>query len=186
MPHRHRMRILSSLHLNRNRRLTMRRIGVGVGAATIVGLVLFHLWLFVDRLKDLSILQPAVAAQWIATLLLLASLAYLRQRGVSLLKGRSALAFWLLVLVLHLMPGGTAAPAIETNYELLLELPTTWLGITIAIWLAVLLAVLLASLVVGQPNSGWRPGSRSQRTARQLGLGKLFRIRPPPLASPAS
>lgn len=80
--------------------------------AAVTGLLGFHARLLVERLADGSLGQPAVALQWAAALALLAWLAWSHRRGASLLAGRRALAFWVLVLLLHAipaMPGGADA-----------------------------------------------------------------------------
>lgn len=64
-------------------------------------LVAYHLVLLWQRLTDLSLLQPAVAVRWIVTVGLLIGLRRMQVAGLPLLWGRRALAFWLLVLLLH-------------------------------------------------------------------------------------
>jgi hypothetical protein len=72
--------------------------------AAVIGLLAFHLQLLVERLADGSLGHPVVAFQWATGLILLAWLSWLRRRGVSLVSGRRALAFWVLVLLLHAVP----------------------------------------------------------------------------------
>ena len=64
-------------------------------------LVAYHLVLLWHRLADLSLLQPAVALRWIATVALLIGLRRMHAAGLPLVWGRRALAFWLFVLLLH-------------------------------------------------------------------------------------
>jgi len=72
--------------------------------AAAIGLLAFHLQLLVERLADGSLGHPAVAFQWATGLILLAWLSWLHRRGVSLVSGRRALTFWVLVLLLHAVP----------------------------------------------------------------------------------
>jgi len=72
--------------------------------AAVTGLLAFHLQLLVERLADGSLGHPVVAFQWATGLILVAWLSWLRRRGVSLVAGRRALAFWVLVLLLHAVP----------------------------------------------------------------------------------
>lgn len=80
--------------------------------AVTVGLLGFHARLLVGRLANGSLAHPEVALQWGAALVLLAWLWRARRHGISVISGRRALAFWVLVLLLHAvpaMPGGAAA-----------------------------------------------------------------------------
>jgi hypothetical protein len=92
-------------------------------------LVAYHLVLLWQRLTDLSLLQPAVAVRWIVTVGLLIGLRRMQAAGLPLLWGRRALAFWLLVLLLHvsfLGPLSTEASARgewSSNAGLALVLP---------------------------------------------------------------
>jgi hypothetical protein len=90
------------------------------------GLVLFHLALLAGRFADASIAHPEVIAQWIGAALLGVGAAALRRQGSSLVSGRSALVFWLLVLLLHVGFGTGIAltgEEIGSSRELLLLLP---------------------------------------------------------------
>ena len=102
-------------------------IGLGLAGATIAALVAFHSVLFAERLRDLSILEPGVAIQWVGAAVLLALLAYFKKQLVPLLTGRSAIAFWLLVLLLHLVPAAAATPP-GSGVDLLLTMPVAWLA----------------------------------------------------------
>lgn len=92
----------------------------------LVGLVAFHAFLLVERFADASIAHPEVLAQWLGALLLGLGALVLRRQGSSLVSGRSALVFWLLVLLLHVGFGSGLSPTgAETgsSNELLLLLP---------------------------------------------------------------
>jgi hypothetical protein len=100
------------------------------------GLVILHLHLLLRRLDDLTILRPGVILRWALGLLLVALLLGLRRLGVPLLHGRRALAFWLMVLMLHAGAGApfeTGLPAMPGPDDLLFVLP---LGLTVLLLLA--------------------------------------------------
>lgn len=88
----------------------------------------FHAILLWQRLLDLSLFRPVPAIRWLATAAMLVGLYRLHRRGVSLIRGRHALVFWLLVLLLHASFWGPLADP-STGYEgwtgtgLLLGLP---------------------------------------------------------------
>lgn len=94
------------------------------------GLVWLHLHLLLRRLDDLTILRPGVILRWTLGLLLVALLLWLRRQDVPLLRGRQALAFWLMVLMLHAGAGAPleaglrdGLPAVPGPDELLFVLP---------------------------------------------------------------
>ncbi|MCZ7651501.1 MAG: hypothetical protein M5U13_10235 [Thermoanaerobaculia bacterium] len=78
-----------------------RAVVLALSALTTGGLVLLHLGLLWSRLEDLSLWRPEVALRWLGALLLVGAGALHHRRGHSLLRGRGALAFWILVLLLH-------------------------------------------------------------------------------------
>ncbi len=92
-------------------------------------LVAYHLVLLGQRLADLSLFQPAVAFRWLITVALLIGLRRMHASGVPLVCGRRALAFWLLVLLLHvsflgpLSEEATAGGDWSTSAGLALVLP---------------------------------------------------------------
>jgi len=102
-------------------------VATSVIAAAI--LVAYHLVLLGQRLADLSLFQPAVALRWLITVALLFALRRMHASGVPLVCGRRALAFWLLVLLLHVsFLGPLSEKAItsadsQTNLGLALILP---------------------------------------------------------------
>lgn len=71
-----------------------------VGLAALL-LVPFHALLLVERLRDWSIGEPVVALRWAAAAALAALAVTWWRRGVPLLSGRRALAFWTLAFLLH-------------------------------------------------------------------------------------
>jgi hypothetical protein len=94
----------------------------------ILGLAAFHAILLWQRVLDLSLFKPIPAIRWLATAALIVSLYRLHRQGVSLVRGRSAVVLWLLVLVLHVsfwVPLADASPTCDgwTGAGLLLALP---------------------------------------------------------------
>ena len=81
--------------------LLRRLLPMAPSMVAAVILVAYHLVLLWQRLADMSLLQPAVALRWIVTVALLIGLRRMHAAGLPLVWGRRALAFWLLVLLLH-------------------------------------------------------------------------------------
>ena len=139
------------------RRSTPRRILAVITGPALVGLVvLYHALLLWQRVTDLTLLEPAVAARWLATLLLLLVLFRLHHRGVPLIWGRKALVFWLLVLLLHVSFYGPLAEGVEASIDiqragLMLALPATVVVVALAAVCLALLAGFLGALAVQSP-----------------------------------
>lgn len=70
-------------------------------AAAAAALALFHVWLFAGQALQGELADPARLARWIFALVLLAALAAFYRAGVPLLRGRKAVAIWLLAALLH-------------------------------------------------------------------------------------
>jgi hypothetical protein len=161
-------------------RFRLSRLGRVVCYLAVGALAGFHALLLIGRFQDQSILEPAVALQWGGTLALLGFLAYLRRQGVSLFRGRSALAFWLLVLLLHLVPGAPATLLDWQHTDLLLALPAAWI-----VSLALLLTALTARVGVGAPRpqrASCRRNRRRGPPALDPGVHPRLYARPPPPA----
>jgi hypothetical protein len=160
--------------------LRLRRLGVAAGAFGIGALVVFHALLLLRRFQDQSILEPAVALQWSATIALLGFLTYLRRQGVSLFRGRAALAFWLLVLLLHLVPGTPSTLLDWEHTDLLLALPASWI-VSLVLTLTAL-ASLSGALLQRQSSPTWRRGDRRGPPIPEPGFHPRLYARPPPPA----
>jgi hypothetical protein len=142
------------------------------GAAGVVALVAFHVFLLWDRLTGGQMFDPAVALRWVSAAGLIAALVGLRRHGVPLLSGRRALLVWLLVALLHWTTGPPTAasdiPTGDASASLIFVLPST--AATALLGVGLLLAtlttrrarpVLTCSCTVepcdaGQLSSGWR------------------------------
>lgn len=82
------------------------RLGaLALGAAYLVALHAELLW---QRIASQTLLEPLVALKWGAAAALVVALLRLQSAGVSLWRGRRAVVFWMLVLLLH---AGAAVPA---------------------------------------------------------------------------
>ena len=81
-------------------------------AAAAAALALFHVWLFAGQALQGELADPARLARWLFAGLLLAAIAALYRAGVPLLRGRRAVAVWLLAALLH-------GPAIGERLEAL-------------------------------------------------------------------
>jgi len=162
----------------RTRTKRLARLGGAFGALTFLVLVAFHAQLLARRVLDGSILEPAIALQWAGAVVLLGVLAHLRRQGVALLRGRTALAFWLLVLVLHLVPATPAAPLDREHTDLLLVLPAAWV-VSLVVFLSALGALLGARLP--RPRRATRRDDRRRGPPALLpGVDPRRFARPPP------
>lgn len=160
-------------------RPSWRQLGMVFSLLLSAILVLFHAALLWERIRDQSIFQPLVAIEWTAGVLLLAALRQLQRNRVPLLRGRKALAFWLLVLLLHLIAAPPGAESLTEPGGLLLALPATWL---ILRWIASAIATWAARiprstalLVVNR-----RRGSPPEPAATLCGHAFRLFARPPP------
>src|SRR5512134_2738482 len=72
---------------------------LGLTAAAL--LAVLHAFILWDRVVHGRLSDPGVALRWLGGAALTVALLALRRRGVSLFRGRRALVFWLLVLLLH-------------------------------------------------------------------------------------
>ncbi|MGB3561792.1 MAG: hypothetical protein WBC09_01915 [Thermoanaerobaculia bacterium] len=154
------------------------------GPALVALVVLYHAFLLWQRVADLTLLEPAVAVRWLATLLLLLGLFRLHHRGVPLIWGRKALVFWLLVLLLHVSFYGPLAEGVEASFDihgagLMLALPATVVVSSLAaVCLALLVRFLGVLPVLAPPTFSPldAPGGPSQPAGWTLQLA----CRPPP------
>lgn len=141
------VRIASSAPAKQPRTSLRRLLPVAPSVIAAAILVAYHLVLLWQRLVDLSLLQPVVALRWIVTVALLVGLRRMHAAGLPLIWGRRALAFWLLVLLLHvsflgpLSEEATAGGVWSTSAGLALVLPAAaplvlLFAIVLACWLA--------------------------------------------------
>lgn len=155
-----------------------------VGSALVALVVLYHAFLLWQRVADLTLLEPAVAARWLATLLLLLALYRLHQRGVPLIWGRKALVFWLLVLLLHVSFYGPLAEGVEASIDiqragLMLALPATFISVALATVCLVLLLGFLGARAI-RPAPIFSPLDPPSGSSPQVGWTLQLASRPPP------
>lgn len=163
----------------------LRALGLAAAASAAALLALLHLWLLGSRVAAGDFADPAVALRWAAAAGLVAALAALRRRGVPLLWGRQALAFWVLVLLLHWSAAGPAAEASPPQASrpgspLVVLLPSA--GALGALFLGTLFLVLAAHGRVTAARR-WSPRLGAARHAPplgRLGLPNPLAPRPPP------
>lgn len=139
-------------------------------------LVFFHVFLLWRRIADASILAPRVLLNWLGAVVLLAVLFWLRRRGHSAFRGRGALVFWLLVLLLHAGPDLQPAPGLPLSGAESLPAPSSILAA--ALWAAVF---ALAAFSVATNARARAPKSRlPDCVATATGFGRVVAPRPPP------
>ena len=163
------------------------RVQTLLGWALALVLIAFHAVLLWQRLVDATLLEPVPALRWLATLALSAVLWRWNRNGVSLLRGRAALVFWLLVLLLHASFWGPLSEATDScegwsGQELLLALP----AITIALGVVFPeVQRLLARALAGTESSDlpWIAFTHnSQSFALRAGCLPILSCRPPPIS----
>jgi hypothetical protein len=145
------------------------RLAVSAAAAvSALALVVFHIVLFWNQIGDGRLLDPAVAARWGMSALLLVALAALRRAGVSVLWGRRALAVWVLVALVHwaAAPPANVASIAQSGAQaaqVLLDLP---LGGAAALLVAASLMLLFLLGARGRTN-----GARAMRVRWSAAAG---------------
>ena len=82
------------------------------GAAGALGL--FHVWLFVRQASAGELSSPETIAKWLAAAVLAVAIAALRRKGVSLVRGRKAVAVWTLAALLHAPAAGERLATFDT------------------------------------------------------------------------
>ncbi len=150
----------------------------------VSALVAFHVWLFVARVADGRVSDPVVALRWGAGVVLAVLLATLKQRGLSLVRSRSAAACWLLVVFLHwsaLGPAAGQAPGLTgaaVPGGVLVVLPVAgWLG-AIASGVVLLLARRPRLVVAPRVAGAIVDVDSSTRRSPQLAFPRNLRAPP--------
>lgn len=160
------------------------RLGRIAVSASIAAIVAYHLWLLLHRLLDSTIAEWPVLSRWLAAAALGGAAWALRHHRRSPLRGRAALVFWLLVLVLHLGPTPFEATAAHGG-ELWLVLP---IGAASGIAFELLRAPVgpLTQAAVGTAERRRRPLHATPLRPLAAGLTPAaFAPRPPPFARAA-
>lgn len=119
----------------------LRRLLSGAGLA----LGAFHVWLFGRQAMSGALASPEVLLKWIAALGLAAALIALRRSGISLVRGRKAVAVWVLAALLHAPAVGERLEALEIP-----AIPEAAISLTQTLAAAVALAGVLLLLWIGR------------------------------------
>lgn len=138
-------------------------------------LVLQHIDLLVGRFADASIAEPLVLVRWLGAAALVGAAAELRRRGRAPWRGRTGLAFALVVLLLHT---GGVAPAASNLADSLFVLPAGLLLAVAAACAAV--SGRKSAAVAAMRARGARHFPDPPRVAASAGFRRLFASRPPP------
>jgi hypothetical protein len=153
-----------------------------------LALVVFHLVLFWDQIGDGRLLDPAVAARWGMSALLVLALAGLRRAGVPILWGRRALVVWVLVALLHwaALPAGEVeglAPGGGPATQVLFDLPMAGAA-ALLLAASVMLLLLLGAraTVCASCAKRVRPFASARDHAAILSLHLASRAPPPAFA----
>jgi len=150
------------------------RVAGWLGTLALVG---YHVYLFAGRLRDASLARPEVGLRWAMALALVGLAVVFRHRGLSVWRGKPAIVFWVLALLLHLGP--LPMPALsEPLAPLLTALP----------WgLAASLATLVLAAARRRPDAArWRHAQRRETPPPPFAsippLARRLSPRPPPAA----
>lgn len=146
-----------------------RRLAALGSVALLTG---FHLDLLLERLLDGTVLNPAVAGEWLLSLCILWLFWKFRRRGEPLLWSRKALALWFVVVLIHavaVVPEADGGQRLALDRELLLGVP-----------LGAALVALVASTV--GPWAARRTRARALGRGRRLSWPSTLALRPAPVA----
>lgn len=154
-----------------------RRVLSGAGIA----LGAFHVWLFARQAMSGALASPEVLLKWIAAAGLAAALIALRRSGISLVRGRKAVAVWVLAALLHAPAIGQRLDALEIPAipEAAISLTQT---LAAAVSLAGVLLLLWSARRQAQAGLGFRRASAAALPSIWLSApaGSAFAPRPPP------
>jgi hypothetical protein len=139
-------------------------------AALTAVVTVFRLQLLWLRATDGTLRQPGVVLEWVVAMLLLLVALRAHRAGISLFRGRRALAFWLIVVLLHAVAvgpqtdGSDGPSAFRINTELLVLAP---FGVALAV-----------ALSRGLQGLGWIRRRRilpSAERRHQIGIGMVVK-----------
>lgn len=153
---------------------------------TLVGVVLavFHVWLFAGQVWHGQLADLALVSRWVIAGGLVAGLLNLQRRGLSMIRGRHAVAIWLLAALLH---GPALARDLDVVTPAIPEVMATVVQVVTTLAVVGLTFGLIAGLRRRQPHA---PGLRFvELIVAPTGIGALprgsflrFASRPPPHA----
>ncbi len=170
---------------SRNPNRWWRVLRAALGGLAALYLVRFHVGLLWERLAGDGVFGPGAALRWSAALVLALGAAVAWRAGIPFWRGRPAIVFWLLVLLLH---AGAMVPVAEQASEQLALLEEA--GLLFAMPLAALVLALLAAAarwwlarhLSSRPSCG-RPPARLAAPAgfaTALGFARRRSSLPPP------
>jgi hypothetical protein len=141
-----------------------------------IALLWLHGYLLWERITDLTLFEPLVALRWGIAALMIATLIRLQYLGVPLFRGRRALIFWLVILLLH----AGSATAAGGRLEMVAD---SGLLIAVSLWFLALEGVLgkrtrVAALVLRRT---WMPRLAPALLPCAPGSLDPLSPRPPPL-----
>lgn len=146
----------------------------------------FHAWLFWTHLSSGRLAEPAVASRWAVGLLLAGGFLALRRAAVPLIRGRRALALWVLVAFLHahaaLAPQGSLTDPAGLNESVAVFVVQAAATATLLGAGLVLLALALRLRQQGAPLLACRAIPPAARHRPVTGWRLVIAPRPPPLS----
>jgi hypothetical protein len=110
-------------------------------AAAAILLAAFHVWLFADQLWTGELGDLALVSRWLIAGGLTAALFNLHRRGLSLVRGRHAVAVWLLAALLH---GPALARSADVDTPSMPEVVATLAQTMTVVGVATLLLLLVS------------------------------------------
>lgn len=153
-------------------------------AAAAILLAAFHIWLFAGQLWSGELGDLALVSRWIIAGGLTAALLNLHRRGLSLVRGRHAVAVWLLAALLH---GPALARSANVDSLSLPEVVATMAQTITAVGaLATLLLLLVSFRAARSTAPAWRRLSAFDAPVSFAALARSlpqFAPRPPPASS---
>jgi hypothetical protein len=152
-------------------------------AGTGLLLVMFHAWLFVGQAWDGQLTDVPLVVRWLVAAGLLVVLRSFRRRGVSIVRGRRAIAVWVLAALLH-GPAladrmGVDAPVIPDVVAALAPVSASVVLASLFVLLALVLGVRLRPV---RPRRGYSVIDSVVAGPFALDAYPAFAARPPPRA----
>lgn len=144
-------------------------------------LAAFHVWLFAGQVWGGELVDLALVSRWVIAAGLVAALFSLYRRGVSIIRGRQAVAVWLLAALLH---GPALARDLEVVAPSMPEVVTTLAQVVTSVAAAGTLLLVLFALRFGRTAAALRLVSTSHAPSFAGALPPhsflTFAPRPPP------
>lgn len=148
-------------------------------AASGALLVLFHVWLFAGQAWTGELADAALLGRWAVAGGLALALVWLRRQGLSLVRGRRAVAVWLLAALLH---APAVADRLDTTGPAVPEAVAVLAAVTVAA-LGTTLLLLIGLLRTGRDrrSNGWVASAITPVVRLRPASFLVLAPRPPPL-----